>query len=167
MQNKICYLVALLLMLNINKSIMAQGVDPGTDNLAHAWTFNDGTTNDYVGGASGTLMGAADIADGSLLLLELDAWLELPAADIAINTYEEITIEAWFLSFFDANTGYHMLAFFGTTVNTVGNDYYFITPARVMISAGLRFLLVWKQVHGPVNPAPTGLNMMTVKFIIW
>jgi hypothetical protein len=54
----------------------------------------------------------------------------MPAEVIELNAYPEVTIEAWFASVPEANTTWHMLASFGNTVNTVGNDYYFITPAR-------------------------------------
>jgi hypothetical protein len=105
-------------------------VDPGTENLTHSWTFEDGTPNDYVGGANGTLEGGAFVEDGALVTANLNQWMAMPADVIELNAYPEITLEAWFISVPDANTGFHMLVYFGNTVNTVGNDYYFFTPAR-------------------------------------
>lgn len=130
MQRKIYYFITSLIMLSLNISIMAQGVDPGTENLTHSWTFNDGTANDYISGAHGELMGDAEVFDGLLFLPTLGSYVELPAQDIGINTYEEVTLEIWFTPVMNTNTGYHMLAFFGNTVSTLGNDYYFITSAR-------------------------------------
>jgi len=105
-------------------------VDPGTHNLIHSWTFEDGTADDRIGGANGTLMGSARILQGSLETTVTGSWMRLPADLIAINTCEAVTIEAWFRPVRDGNTGYHMLAAFGNTQNTVGTDYFFMTPAR-------------------------------------
>ncbi|WP_243348352.1 hypothetical protein [Parabacteroides sp. FAFU027] len=53
------YLVACLLMiLDISVRTLAQ-TNPGTANLKHQWTFDDGTANDNVGGMNGTLMSGA------------------------------------------------------------------------------------------------------------
>jgi hypothetical protein len=115
--------------VSIISNLNAQ-VDPGTENLTHSWTFDDGTASDQIGGAAGILSGSAVIIDSSLFTTDPDSWLELPADVISLNSYSEITLETWFIPLSTANTGYHMLAFFGNTVNSVGNDYYFITPAR-------------------------------------
>ncbi len=120
----------LVLLATIHINLTAQGVDPGTVNLTHSWTFNDGTTNDHIGGANGTLMGTAEVYEGSLLAVNPGAYMEMPADKIAINTYTEVTIEAWFRSVANGNTGYTMLAFFGDTKNRVGVDGYFICSAR-------------------------------------
>lgn len=128
MKKKLLYIIFFSLLGIISNS-NAQ-VDPGTENLTHSWTFNDGTANDQVGSAGGTLMGSAVITDGSLITTDPNSWLELPADVISLNGYSEITLEIWFTPLSTANTGYHMIAYFGNTVNSVGNDYYFITPAR-------------------------------------
>jgi hypothetical protein len=127
MHSKLNYLLPSILILT--GSLFAQ-TDPGTANLTHSWTFEDGTANDYVGGANGTLMGGAAIDDGALLVTNLNQWMQMPADVIELNAYQEVSLEAWFISVPDANTGFHMLVYFGNTVNTVGNDYYFFTPAR-------------------------------------
>jgi len=128
MGTKLNYLLPLVLILA--GSLFAQ-VDPGTANLTHSWTFNDGTANDYVGGANGTLIGGAEIWEGSLFTVYPDQWMEMPADQIAINTYSEVTIATWFYSVEEANTGYTMLAFLGDTLNSnLGINYYSITPAR-------------------------------------
>ena len=110
--------------------IFAQGIDPGTQNLTHSWTFNDGTANDYVGGANGTLVGGAEVWEGSLFTVYPDQWMEMPGNKIAINTYSEITLTTWFYSVEAANAEYTMLAFFGDTLNAVGVNYYFFCVAR-------------------------------------
>jgi len=109
-------------------------VNPGTENLVHSYTFEDGTANDSVGSAHGTLVGDANIADGSLLLDGTDDWMSMPGDVIAINTFSEVSIEAWFTSVDSNNTGNHMLAAFGEVGTgespTAGYKYVFITPAR-------------------------------------
>ena len=109
-------------------------VDPGTENLVHSYTFEDGTANDSVGIANGTLVGDANIADGSLLLDGTDDWMSMPGDVIALNTYSELSLEAWFTSVNGGNTGYHMLVAFGEEgtgeSSTSGYKYLFMTPAR-------------------------------------
>jgi hypothetical protein len=123
------YILSFILMLIVSANFYAQ-VDPGTKNLTNSWTFNDGTAKDYIGGADGTLKGGAKISNGVLQTSAGASWLELPASKIAINKYNAITIEAWFKSLANANTGFCMLAYFGDTKSTVGVNYYFITAAR-------------------------------------
>lgn len=105
-------------------------VDPGTANLTHSWTFNDGTANDHIGGAHGVLMGDSYIEAGSLFTDLGEAWMEMPADIISINSYSEITLEIWFIPLAVSNTGFHMIAFFGDSQNSLGVNYYFLTPAR-------------------------------------
>lgn len=76
--------------------LTAQGVDPGTSNLKHSWKFNDGTADDHVGGANGTLVGGAAIVDGALVTSAQGQWMEMPGDVIALNTYDAVTIEAWY-----------------------------------------------------------------------
>jgi hypothetical protein len=128
MSKKLTYLIPAILILT--GRLFAQGVDPGTANLTHSWTFDDGTANDYVGDANGTLMGGAEIWEGSLFTSYPGQWMEMPADQIAINTYNEVTIAIWFYSVEAANTEYTMLACFGDTLNGLGVNYYFFTPAR-------------------------------------
>ncbi|MBN2012114.1 endo-1,4-beta-xylanase [candidate division KSB1 bacterium] len=142
MHKKSYLFLALLMLSGISGSVRAQGVDPGVENLTHSWTFDDGTADDLIGNATGNLMGSAYVSQGALNTTAEDSWLELPAESIAINAYTEITIEAWFQSVAGGNTAYHMLASFGNTQNTIGANYYFVTPvnqngdSRAAISCG-------------------------------
>jgi hypothetical protein len=131
LNRRLSYILPFVLLLIIPASLNAQ-VDPGTANLTNSWTFNDGTANDYVGGANGTLMGNAQIFEGSLLTADSGSWMEMPGDKISINTFDEITLEIWFIPVQEGNTGWHMIAYFGDTnpANTLGVNYYFITPAR-------------------------------------
>jgi hypothetical protein len=128
MNTKLKYLLPSILLLTGN--VLAQGVDPGTANLTHSWKFNDGTANDYVGGANGILMGGAIIEDGALVAADLGDYLELPAEDVGLNTYTEFTCEIWFESFTGLNGTYHMFFYFGDSKNALGYNGFFMTPAR-------------------------------------
>jgi hypothetical protein len=110
-------------------AVMAQ-VDPGTDNLTHWWSFDDGTANDQVGVAHGTVIGDALIADGSLYVETLDQWVELPGDVLMVSDYSAITIATWFTSMADSNNGYHMIVYFGDSVNGMGANGLFISPCR-------------------------------------
>lgn len=104
--------------------------DPGTDSLTHQWTFDDGTTDDSVGGLTGTLVGGAAVVDGVLVTSAQDQWMEIDGAALAINTYEAFSIAGWYTPQAGANTGYHMLAYFGDSLNGFGSNGFFFTPAR-------------------------------------
>ncbi|MFC1569328.1 T9SS type A sorting domain-containing protein [bacterium] len=120
-------LTCLFLILTV--SLFGQ-VDPGTQNLKHSWTFEDGTANDYVGGVNGFLMGGAVIEDGALVTAELDQYMDILAEDVALQTYPEFTVEILFQSFEGLNTSYYMFFYFGDTQNDMGNNSFFMTPAR-------------------------------------
>lgn len=119
-----------LSLLIFTAGLLAQGVDPGTANLTHSWTFDDGTPNDYVGGAHGTLMGGAVIADGALVTVEQEQYLELPAEQVGLHLYDAFTCEIWFQSFPGANPSWHMFFYFGDSKNGMGYNGFFMTPAR-------------------------------------
>lgn len=108
--------------------------EPAIEGLVHQYTFDDGTANDSVGQAHGTLIGDAKIVDGSLVLDGDGDWMDMPGDIIALNTFSELSIEIRFTSVAGGNTGFHMLAAFGeegTGANPgYGYKYLFITPAR-------------------------------------
>ena len=109
-------------------------VDPGTGNLVHSWTFDDGTADDIVGDANGTLVGDATVVDGQLVLDGDGDWMDMPGDVIAMNTFEGLTIEIQFTSVAGGNTGFHMVTAFGEegTGDNPGYGYKYIciTPAR-------------------------------------
>ena len=102
--------------------------------LVNQYTFEDGTAKDSVGGADGNLVGGAAIVGGSLVLDANNSWMAMPGAQIAMNTFDEVSVEAWFTSVAGGNTGFHMLAAFGEegtgAATWAGYKYLFITPAR-------------------------------------
>ncbi|MDF1571119.1 MAG: cadherin-like beta sandwich domain-containing protein [Bacteroidales bacterium] len=96
--------------------------------MMHSYTFEDGTANDVVGTAHGTVV-AGTIANGAYTAATAGDIIELPAADIAINTYTAVTLEGYILADVD-NTGATMMAYFGGNENNVGGNGYFFTPDR-------------------------------------
>jgi hypothetical protein len=109
-------------------SLFAQ-MNPGIQNLKHSWTFEDGTANDYLGGANGYLMNGAKVKDGALVTDSLQ-YLELPAEDVALQTYQEFTCETWFQPDSGKNNNYHMFFYFGDSKNGLGYNGFFMTPTR-------------------------------------
>jgi hypothetical protein len=130
MRTRVNCLLPLILTTAMIGGLSAQGVDPGTSNLKHSWTFEDGTANNYVGGANGTLVGGATVSEGSLITAEQGQYMEMVGGDIMIDTYSAITLSIWYIPVEAANTGYTMIAYFGDSVSNVGTDGFFLTAAR-------------------------------------
>lgn len=128
MFRKLCYSLFFVFLLALTVSLNAQ-VDP-SEFLIHSYTFDDGTANDEVGGAHGTLVGDAAIDNGALVTSAQDQWMEMPSQDMAIYIYEEVTMAAWYTPDSGANTGWSMLAFFGDTLSGLGSNGWFMTTAR-------------------------------------
>jgi len=105
-------------------------VNPGTANLTHQWTFDDGTANDGIGNANGTLRGGATIGNKALQTTLAGQYLELPGNSLGITTYPSLSMETWFTSKSGANTGNTMLCYLGNTVNNMGSNGCFISIAR-------------------------------------
>jgi hypothetical protein len=124
-------LLIFVLALTLPMGLCAQ-VDPGTANLKHAWTFDDGTSNDAVGKAHGILTGDAFVEDGHLVINAAGAWVELPGPKIGISAYTELSISTWFTTFEDPtfNSGYQMIWYFGGSEGGLGSNGIFLSPAR-------------------------------------
>ncbi len=116
--------------------------DPGTDNLMHQWTFDDGTATDIVGSADGTLQGAATITNKALNTSD-GGYLSFPGSIIGVDSYSALTTEVWFRSSEGANDGNTMLSYFGDTDvgGSYGANYLYTSPSnggncRLAISVG-------------------------------
>lgn len=92
--------------------------------LKHSYKFEDGTANDAVGFANGTLVGGA-IANGMYTASANGQYISLPAEKIAINTYPAITTEMVIKAANNGNGVNVMASYFGNTVGTYGTDYFF------------------------------------------
>ena len=122
------FLVCLAMALGISVQLNAQ-TDPGTANLKHKWTFEDGTANDVVGAVNGTLFGAATVANGALNLTTATSWVELNGAALNVKSYPALTVSAWYKSVAGGNTGFHFLYYLGESDGN-GKNCTGYTPAR-------------------------------------
>jgi len=117
------------MFLNAVDYMMAEPPAP-----VHSYNFEDGTTNDSVGDADGVLVGGAEVIDGAMVTFAQDQWMEMPGDVIDINSYDAVTIEAWYIPTAGANTGWSMLAYLGGSsepnIAGVGINGYFMTTAR-------------------------------------
>lgn len=120
--------MCLAFLFGISAGANAQ-IAPDEASLKHQWTFDDGTANDVVGDLNGTLMDGAKITNNALNLAT-GGYLELNAAELAINTYGALTVEGWYTSVANANGSYHMLYYFGGQDGNNGTNYTCVTPAR-------------------------------------
>ena len=103
--------------------------DPGPENLVHAYGFDNGTANDSVGLAHGSLAGGAHIRDGALVLDGPGDWMEMPGHVIGLNAFEGLTLECSYTPGAGMNPGWTMLAYFGDSAR-VSRDFIYMTSAR-------------------------------------
>ncbi len=99
--------------------------------LKHSYTFSDGTAKDIEGGADGTVMGGS-ITDGIYTGAEVGDYIELPAEQIAINTYPSVTFEMY-ISDDDATSNESvntMVYYFGRTNEYGEGEDYTMTSMK-------------------------------------
>jgi len=84
--------------------------------LQHQYLFNDGTANDTLGTANGTLINGATVSGGAVNLNGSGQYVNLNGPAIGVNTYSALTLELW-LNSSSANTGYTMAAMLGRSFN--------------------------------------------------
>jgi hypothetical protein len=121
--------------------------------LIHQYTFNDGTANDSVGTANGTLVGTATISNGQLVLTGNAGtnnnadYVSLPASNIDISSYTAVSFVTWFTAPATPAVNSQLFAL-GGTISGGGNNgrgygYIIANPTtggtanyRTAISAG-------------------------------
>ncbi|MBN2765644.1 MAG: T9SS type A sorting domain-containing protein [Paludibacteraceae bacterium] len=121
------FLLCFAFLFGASMQFFAQ-VDPGTSNLKHCWTFDNGSLVDDVAGVAGVIVGNGTVANNAFV--STNAYVELPASEIGINAYPEITTEVWCTSQEGANSGWSMLTYFGETLNGNGANCTFLSIAR-------------------------------------
>ncbi len=106
--------------------------NPGTESLAHQWTFDDGTANDTVAvnPVNGTLMGGATIENRALKLAGSGQYLSFSGSALSLDTFTVISQEIWYTPVLGANTSYTMLSYFGNTSGGSGYNYISTSSAR-------------------------------------
>jgi hypothetical protein len=107
--------------------------DPGTANLKHQWTFDDGTAKDAVSTnpVNGTLVGGATIVNKALKLSAAGQYLSFSGSALALKDYPVISQEIWFTSIAGANTDNTMLSYFGNASGGLGYNYIFTSVANL------------------------------------
>jgi hypothetical protein len=128
LQNSTIRLVAVIAQAGL-ALFVAISAAPARGAVTHQYTFNDGTANDSVGSAHGTLVnGTAVTFDGQADLDGNNDYVSLPGGTIAINTYTSATLEAWFT--LDATPAWQRLYDFGdTNAENLGRNYIFYSPS--------------------------------------
>lgn len=119
----------ILIVVGLASTTLYAQTDPGTANLTHRWNFNNGSIIDDIGKLEGILHGDALLKNNSLYT-NTNGWFEIPAASIAINTYEEASQSIWFTPT-GTNSYYNPLTWFGNTSGNSGVDYWLIQPANL------------------------------------
>lgn len=118
----------------MNPDSIAKHAARYTLEVRHSYTFDDGTADDSVGDANGTLHGG-EIKLGSYRAFSKGNYIELPADLIAINTYKNITIEALVKADNGVNGSNTMMSYFGETTGSYGANYLFTSlKSRAAIS---------------------------------
>lgn len=104
-------------------------VEVGEAAVVRQYTFNDGTANDSIGSANGTLEGNAAVTLGALNLSGNSGdFVNLPASTINITSFTDATFEAWFA--WRGGAAWQRVFDFGRTVTGNGRDYVFYTPSN-------------------------------------
>src|SRR4030042_4725108 len=132
---KLNFLFTISLIMGLVVSLYGQ-TDPGSENLTPSWRFEDFTADDAIGDAHGVIVGNGSVGGGDFQALSFGQYIELPADEIAINTYPAITREVWYTATSADNPTHHILCYFGNSTDNgsgtfVGSDGYFISPYRV------------------------------------
>jgi len=98
-------------------------VDVDDLTLMHSYTFNDGTADDSVGTAHGTIIGG-NIGNGIYTSSLQGDYIELPGELITINTYPSITVEAYVVAG-ENNPYFTMMSYFGSTTGSFGTNHFY------------------------------------------
>ena len=97
-------------------------INVNAQTLMHSYTFEDGTANDVVGTVHPSVIGTGSSFDaGAITLTGGETYLEFSAADLALNTYDALTIESH-VTVGEQNGDYNVLYYFGG--NNEDNAHY-------------------------------------------
>jgi len=123
--------ISILLCISVHINLRAQS-NPGTENLVHQWTFDDGTVNDIVGDkpVHGVLHEGATVSNKALQLTEAGQYLSFSGTAIAVDSYDAFSQEIWFTSQKGANASFAHITYFGQIIDGKGYNYISMMPAR-------------------------------------
>ena len=95
--------------------------------LVHQYTFNDGTANDSIGTAHGTLQGNASTRLGVVDLPGgIGDFVDLPGPAIDMTALVDATVEAWFT--WEGGGLRQRIFDFGVTQSGQARDYFYFSP---------------------------------------
>jgi hypothetical protein len=114
--------------------------------LRHSYPFSDGTANDVVGSAHGTVVGGT-IEGGNYTTANEGEHIALPADVIAINSYPSLTLEAYVTTPAQTDNN-RMVAYFGNTTGTFGHDYLFMSHKSMASVSCLNTSSPWSAETG-------------------
>ncbi len=129
---EVCKTILAIMLIAILSAMLSPAF--GQEVLQHSYTFEEGTYADTIvfdqtNTLDGILVGNGTIANGAYTAAADGDYIKLRAAELAVNSYTAITLEAFIYADVD-NTGATMLAYFGDSINGVGGNGYFFTPDR-------------------------------------
>jgi hypothetical protein len=82
------------------------------------------------------LVGGAEVIDGAMVTAAQDQWMEMPGDVIAMGTYPEVTIEAWYTPEAGANTTWKPYRLFDGMIDEVRIYNRALSDAEVLYLAG-------------------------------
>lgn len=109
--------------------------EDGPLSIQHSYTFANGTAQDMVGNAHGTVSGGI-IKDGIYFASLNGHHISFPGEKIAINAYPSITLETYLKNDPSVSSDFNtMIAYFGNTTGSYGTDYLFTSlKSRAAVS---------------------------------
>ena len=130
-------LMRVLCLISFSAFLLASGAFSQTNGLIHRYSFNDGTANDSVGSAHGSLFNGANISGGQLIISGTGTgssvqYMSMPAYVIPAGS-TQFTIVQWFTS---SNTAQWGRSFdFGSSET---NNFFFTPRSFVSDTSRLR-----------------------------
>ncbi len=133
-------------------SLFAGAVLTSNAGVTHIYTFNDGTANDLIGGANGTLVNGASVSGGKLVLANngvntspaTGQYVSLPANILGTRNF---TLETWFT--FNGGNAWQRLLDLGNSNGGIGQGFLILTLNGAHYPLGQISLNSWG------NPADT------------
>jgi len=130
--------------------------DVSQADILHRWSFNvDGSAEDSVGSADGSLINGASVAGGQVFLSGgvMAPYVSLPASGVGainINTLPNVTISAWYTGpGFDPG-GFRMLLALGKKVTEPGGELHSGVVVGEGDGADYIFIQPWRN-GGPIG----------------
>ena len=126
--------------------------------LLHRYAFNNGTANDYVGGAAyaGSLMGGVSVIRGQTNLTKSSQYVNLPSG--LFGSFMALSVEAWVTTGTNSNsnTGWARIFQFGADLSNTNTLMVLICGDAAVCSQG-NFLVQWIAGNGASSYGATSV----------